>query len=398
MLGVWGCAFLFAATVGAGCKSRGILTIGRREPPPPARVRTAVARARTVARSLALSGTLTPDRQSALSPRVSGHVVEVFVERGSVVAEGEVLLRLRDVEYRASAEVAEASARQARARLGTQRDGAFDPAATADVRAVAASLRIAEDAARVARRAADLGSLSSQEAARAEREAEAARARYDTALEAARAAHYAFQSASATAAQARVALAEALVRAPFAGEVAERRAQVGEYVTPSLPVVVLMRTDPLRIELQVPQERIGYIRRGLQVEVRVDAFPDRVFPATVRYISVAAQADTRSLVVEAIVPNPDGVLRPGLFATARVITDQTDRHVVVPLDAVLQDAGTQRVFVVRGDRARERAVTVFSLGAREALLGGDVAPGERVAVSGLEQLYEGARVVPVEVR
>jgi membrane fusion protein (multidrug efflux system) len=72
------------------------------------------------------------------------------------------------------------------------------------------------------------------------------------------------------------------------------------------------------MEIQVPQERISAVHRDQAVEVRVDAYPDRVFAATVRYISAAVRADSRSLIVEALVPNADGALRPGLFATARV--------------------------------------------------------------------------------
>ncbi len=111
------------------------------------------------------------------------------------------------------------------------------------------------------------------------------------------------------------------IRAPFDGWVAEKLVAVGEQISSGMQatkVVTLVRIDPLRLSLTVPQQDIGRMRPGQTVRFRVDSFPDRVFEARVRFIAPVVANDTRSMVVEAVAPNPDGALRPGVFATAEL--------------------------------------------------------------------------------
>ena len=111
------------------------------------------------------------------------------------------------------------------------------------------------------------------------------------------------------------------IRAPFDGWVAEKLVAVGEQISSGMQatkVVTLVRIDPLRLSLTVPQQDIGRIQPGQTVRFHVDSFPDRTFEATVRFIAPVVTNDTRSMVVEAVAPNPDGALRPGLFATAEL--------------------------------------------------------------------------------
>ncbi len=168
--------------------------------------------------------------------------------------------------------------------------------------------------------------MSDADFQRASMQATAAREQYRSAVNGMRGAYAGYQQAQAVATQASRALQDSTIRAPFAGEIAERKINIGEYVTPQRAVVTLVRTDPLRMEIQIPQERIADVHRDQTVEVRVDAWHDRIFPGTVRYISASVRADSRSLIVEALVPNADGALRPGLFATARIAARDTPRR------------------------------------------------------------------------
>ena len=208
-----------------------------------------------------------------------------------------------------------------------------------------------------------------------------------------RGASLALSQARVALSQASTAVRETIVRAPFAGEIAERFADVGEYVAPQMRLVSLVKTDPLRIELPVPQERAGVVQRGQAVEIRVDAFPDRVFAGTVQYISAAVRPDTRSLTVEATVPNTGGTLRPGMYATASIDLGGTTAGVSVPATAVLRAAGVSRVFVVKDDGTIEERVisVVASEGARVTVSEG-VRAGEKLAVESLERLADGVRV------
>jgi len=202
----------------------------------------------------------------------------------------------------------------------------------------------------------------------------------------------ALQSARVALQQGQNAVRDSLVRAPFAGEIADRYIEVGEYVTPAMRVVSLVATKPLRLEVQIPQEQIGLVQRGQSVEVRVDAFPDRVFHGEVHYISAAVRQDTRGLVVEAVVPNDDGALRPGLFASARILLSGTQDVVAVPVAAVLDNAGTHRVFVIENGRVSEHVVTIADRNAETVLVRDGVPRGAHLATGTLDRLSDGQRI------
>jgi RND family efflux transporter MFP subunit len=359
----------------------------------PVRVTLAAAVARQVPDVLSATGTLVPDEQSQVTALVPGRVTAVLVERGSQVREGDPMLRLRDTDYRANAATASAAVGQARSRLGLdEANGRFDPAATAEVRAAAAQRDIAEDGLRRAEQLHTGGSMSDSEYQRTLLQATAAREQYRSALNGVRGSYFAYQQAREALATAQRSVADSVVRAPFSGEVAERTANVGEYVTAQRAVVTLVKIDPLRMEIQVPQERFAQVRPDQAVEVRVDAWPDRVFRGTLRYISAAVRADTRALVAEAVIPNAERVLRPGLFATARIALGTQRAAVTIPARAVLSEAGTNRVFVVQNGRAQARVVAVLERDGDTVTVERGVAAGERVATDNLTRLGDGVAV------
>jgi RND family efflux transporter MFP subunit len=360
----------------------------------PVPVSVAAAAPFALPRTLRVNGPLVADQQSDVTGVVPGRVVETYVERGSVVAEGDPLVRLRDVDYRLQAAAATAAVQQAEARLGvTTAGGAVRAEETAEVRAAAANDALARESLRRAEQLAETGALSQAELDRARAGATAAHEQYNAALNGMRGAALALSQARVALSQASTAVRETIVRAPFAGEIADRFADVGEYVAPQMRLVSLVKTDPLRIELPVPQERVGVVQRGQAVEIRVDAFPDRVFAGTVRYISAAVRPDTRSLTVEATVPNTDGTLRPGMYATASIDLGGTSPGVSVPAAAVLRAAGVNRVFVVKDDGTiEERVISVVSSDGMTVTVSEGVRAGEKLAVESLERLADGVRV------
>ena len=146
--------------------------------------------------------------------------------------------------------------------------------------------------------------------------------------------------------------------APFAGIVAERLVGVGDYVSPGTRVATIVRIDPVRVELTIPEHAVSVIKDGQQVRLEVDAYPGQEFSARLTHISPALRADQRALTVEAIASNPDGRLKPGLFATAAIRQRESVAALLVPATAVETTAGTSRVYVVLdGSRVEERIVT-----------------------------------------
>jgi RND family efflux transporter MFP subunit len=157
------------------------------------------------------------------------------------------------------------------------------------------------------------------------------------------------------------AVADTTIRAPFDGWVAEKLVCVGEQITSGMQatkVVTLVRIDPLRLALTVPQQNIGAIEPGQTVWFHVDSFPDMKFEAKVRFIAPIVTNDTRSMVVEAVVRNPDGMLRPGLFATAELELSKKGSEIYAPTLAVQRRGEVARVFVVRDGVAREQVVAL----------------------------------------
>ena len=359
----------------------------------PVAVRVVKTRTEQRPKALLLDGTLLADEQSEVTSVVAGQVREVLVERGSVVKKGAPLLRLRDVDYRLAAQAAEAQLAQARAQLGMQ-DGTAPPKPDdlPDVQAARAAMELAKRNAERAEELAKRGVLTEANLDETRARATEARERYASALNGARATLSSLEAAKVALHQANTAASEATVRAPFAGEIADRKVSVGEYVAPQTPLVTLVRTDPLRIELDVPQRALRAVQAGQKVEVTVDALPGRRFEGTVRYVSAALERSSRTLTVEAVIDNPERVLRPGLFASARLQTGEDETVHIVPVAAVYTHAGVSRVFAVEDGKVREQVVTVGERIGDEVVLSGGLDGDEVLAVDALDQLADGVLV------
>ncbi len=359
-------------------------------------VHVATAAARELPDTLVIDGTLLADEDSNVTSIVPGRVTAVLVERGSQVEEGAPLVRLRDVDYRLQARAANAQLEQARARLGISAgEEAPAPDETPEVRAARANADLARQTLERSEELLRRGAMSEQELEEVRTRASTADDQYQSALNGARAAVASLSSAQVALNQASSSVSETIVRAPFAGEIADRMVSVGEYVTPQAPLVTLVRTNPLRMEIQVPQQNLRDVSVGNTVNVSIDALPDERFEGTVRYVSAAVQRDTRSLTVEAVLDNEDGTLRPGMFARARIASGETRETAVIPAEAVLPLAGVERVFVVKDDVVEERVITVAERTSDEVVVREGVAPGEQVATDHIGELADGMRVAVV---
>jgi len=202
------------------------------------------------------------------------------------------------------------------------------------------------------------------------------------------------------AAQAQLGMAEramrnASVKAPFAGLVARRYVSQGEFVQPGQKLFDLVALDPIEVEFHLAERDSSRVAQGAGVEVRVAPFPDEVFHATVSVISPTIDPQTRTLRVKALLPNPNGKLRPGLFARADLGIAVRENVPAIPQEAVLQRADGAIAFRLEGERARRRVLKLggFHDGRVEVIEG--IAPGDLVVVRGQEQLADGS---PVSVR
>jgi RND family efflux transporter MFP subunit len=345
-----------------------------------------------IARFIRATGTLMAEDQAEVAAEIAGRVVATPVERGTAVAQGDVLIRLAPTETDAQVREAEANAAQIEARLGIGSSAAFDVNAVPEVQNAKASYDLAQSEFARIQSLLDQRVVSQSEFEQRRTQLEAARQQYESAKNGAAQQYQALQAARARVALAHKAVADTVVRAPFAGLVAERVATTGDYVTKGLKVAVVVRVNPLRVQLTVPEQFVSAIAVGAPVNFEVDAYPGRQFTGKIRYVSPALEANQRALTVEAVVANPDRELKPGLFATARIEQPQRTPAVLVPASAVQTTAGTSRVFIVNGDHVEERIVTVGQTVDSNVEISNGLKAGERVATTNVAQLSDGAKV------
>jgi multidrug efflux pump subunit AcrA (membrane-fusion protein) len=388
----------------------------------PVAVTTAPAVAREVPSYIQASGSLVAEETSDVAPQTSGQVVATPVGVGAFVRQGVVIARLNDRDARlrlkqaqAGVQQAIAAVRQAEARLGLRPGGKFDSSTIPEVRAASANydqavaeLRLAEANEKRYRELVETGdvALSIYDQYRTQRDtararAASARQQLESAINTARQSNQAIQSAEAgvESARSQVAIAQkavddTVIRAPYAGYISNRPIAVGEYVTPASVAATVLRTNPIKLQLQVPEADVPFISAGMGVSLEVEAHRDRKFAGQVTAVNPAIDPASRSAVVEAAVENGDNALRSGMFAVARIVRQGANKAVFVPRAAVLGDQNTQsyRVFVIQNDVAKLRVVQIGQEEGDTIQILSGVNADEVVATSNLQQLYEGARV------
>lgn len=388
----------------------------------PIAVTTAKTEARNVPAVIQTTGSLIADESSNVAPKVAGKVVNVNVNIGDFVGQGTTIAKIEDSDARrrlasaqASVKQAVASVRQAEARLGLGPQSSFNASSIPEVRSANANyeqalaeLRQAEANEKRYRDLVQSGdtAMITYEQYRTARDTARARAnvakeQLDAQINNAKQNNAAIASAQASveAAQTQVEtakqeLADTIVKAPFSGFVTDRQVAVGEYVSSANTIATIIRSNPIKIQMQVAEADVPSVIIGRGVSIQVDAYRERRFAGTVSAINPSVDPNSRSAIVEAKVENGDNSLRAGMFATARINKEGGATGVFVPRSAVYihEPTGSFRAFVIVDGVAKLR---VIQLGTEEGdsvqILSG-LNADETVATSNLDQLYEGAKV------
>jgi RND family efflux transporter MFP subunit len=369
-------------------------------------VTTAAAIKRELPRFFEATGSLAGDQQTDVAPQTSGKVVAVGVDIGSPVKRGQMLVRLDDAELKlrveqASAQLqqAKAAVRQAEEKIGLRPGQPFDPNRVAEVAAAKVALDLAEKNLRRAEKLIESGDVSRSfyDEQRARRDQ--LKEQYDVALAQARQNYAAVDvartnvaNAEAQLALARKNLSYANIPSPIDGFVSERTADLGEYVSPQQKVATIVRTNPLRIRIDIPEQAIPEVSVGQSVSITTSAWPDRNFSGRVARIAPNVSATSRTLTVEAEIENSSGVLKPGQFATVRILQERAEPAVLIPARAVVTEAGVSRVYVIKNGHAEQRLVQTGQKEGDLIEIKSGVAADEQVATSNLEQLTDGIAV------
>ena len=385
-------------------------------------ITVAKSESRMIAAVIQATGSLVADETSDIAPKVAGKISNVYVNVGQFVKMGAAIIRIDDSNSRiqlqsseAGLKQAQAAVRQAEAKLGLSANGSFDTSAIPEVRAANANYqqalaeqRLAENNEQRYKELVESGDVAMTAYEQYRLARDTARAKTNNAKELLNAAVNAakqnnqaiasakasVEAAQAQVAQARQNIADAVIKAPFAGYISSRPAAVGEFVSTSSIIATILRTNPIKAQIQVAEADVPSATLGSGVSVQVDAYKDRQFAGAVSAVDPAIDINSRSALVEALIENDGNALRAGMFVTAQIKRSGGSNGIFVPKAAVIRDPTTNnyKIFSVRDGMAH---LNVVQLGPEESdsyqvLTGIDA--DETVATSGLDQLYEGAKV------
>ena len=321
------------------------------QPPTPVEVYKAATQA--MPRRLQSIGTLTAVHQVTVSPEVSGRAIAIKFESGAVVKAGDVLVQLDDATERADLATYQAQARLATANLARQQKLAQSQFSTK----------------------ASIDDLKSQ-----------------------------LDQANAGIMKSQATIQYKVIKAPFDGMLGIRQINLGEYMGPGTPIVTLTDLDNLYIDFSLPEQDLAHLVIGQDVEIRVDAYPTRVFPAKLATIDPQVDPNMRAAKLRATVANPGHALQPGMYGKVAVVLPSQPDVVTIPETAIDYTVYGESVFVVRESKDKDKdgkpqytVEQVFATsGARDGgkvgIVKGIVA-GDVVVVGGQLKLHNGAPVI-----
>ncbi|MBL9137964.1 MAG: efflux RND transporter periplasmic adaptor subunit [Verrucomicrobiales bacterium] len=333
-----GLAALAVLVLVAGCGKSG-------GPPPDFAVEVAVTKPEVTAveDTVPAVGTIEADERVVLQPEVPGLVESIHFTEGQRVTKGEILFRLRS--RKEEAQLAQARADKDLAKANLER-----------AQTLAGSKAISQQ---------ELDQMAST-------------------LEA-RVATYELESRR---------LEERVILAPFDGVVGPRDVSVGQYVNAGMPLVTLVEDARVKIRFQIPERLFAQLKKGQRGRVRVSAYGDRGFEGVVDMVNPEVDEVTRTVAARLVVPNPEALLRPGMFARVELIVGRREDALVVPESALVPALDDFNVFAVEDGRARLRPV---KLGVRlpgKVELREGVTPTAVVVISGTQKLVDGTKVTP----
>jgi RND family efflux transporter MFP subunit len=355
-----GSLVLLLLILAAGCGQDHADATAKAKQDTPRAVRVVTAESGNLPRVVTVTGTLAAEDQVVLNTEVPGRLDELPVDLGSVVHEGEVVAVLDLTDFLLRVEEAETALAQARARLGVPLDGSGDTIQPEKTSLVRQARAVVDQARRQRERMTTLhgeGILAKAELDQVDADFRVAEARLQEAFEEVRNRQAIVAERRAAVGLAQQRLADATLRAPFDGAVRERHLSVGAYLEVGQAVVTIVRIHPLRLRLAVPERDAASLGVGQPVRLREEGTGTPAEGTVVR-LSPAVDESTRTLMVEAEIPNQDGKLRPGAFATADIVVDPHEKAVLVPASAIVTFAGVTKVITVNDGRAVERRVQV----------------------------------------
>jgi membrane fusion protein (multidrug efflux system) len=304
------------------------------------------------------TGTLVAEADVDVGAEVDAVVKKILFKEGDQVQEGQLLLELDEEKYRLRVEENGAKVRRAEADMDLA------------IKTLKRKTQLYEE-----------GVIPLQE--------------YDDALATANLARASLETAQASLALAEKEFKDTRLFSPFSGLIGAKYVEEGEYVKEGDKLFNVVKIDPIRVEFYVPEKYTPMVELGKSLGVTVEAYPKEEFIGEIYFVNPKIKTETRRFQCQARIKNPDGRLRPGFFATSKIVLAKNPEAIVIPQEALLAEEGINYCFTVEDGRAKKVSMTVgikLKEGMVEVING--IVEGTPVVVRGQHVLVEGDRVEP----
>lgn len=356
-------------------------------------VTTEPVRQEALRRAVEVVGTLAAEDEVTISSQAEGVVRRVLADLGDPIREGQPLVEIDAEKLQYNLDQQKAALARALTKYGASEPGRLPPAEdTPDARKAAAELAQARQSFDRAEELHKKQLISQESLEDAQTALRSKQASYDSALQNAKNLSADIDASDAAAKLADRQLRDTNIRAPFDGFVQKRMVSIGELVKTQMPVMTVVRVNPLKLTGEIPERLTPWVKVGAPLALQVDAFPGRTFTATMARISPSVNTQTRTFAFEAMAPNGDAVLKPGTFAHVHLETALVEQVLTVPYAAMQYRYGVYRVFAVADDKLTAHEVkTGDRVGDRMEILDG-VKLGDVIALTDVDNLSDGMKV------
>jgi membrane fusion protein (multidrug efflux system) len=318
-------------------------------------VRVATAEKKKIQPYLETTGTLKADEEVMVSSEVDGIVRQIKVDEGSPVSAGTLLVEVNEIDYMLDWKRSDAALKQAEANLAN---------AKAEYKRKDALYK----------------------------EELITKQQFDDITTKIALAEAELDRAKATLAISKEKLARTKIYSPLTGAVKEKRVSVGDYVRNGTPLLQLIKINPLKLNFTISEKDAASIKIGQEVVFNVDSYTNKQFKGRVSLLYPNVEEKTRTLQAEALVPNTNHLLKPGYFARTLIYTSAPRTVVLAPITALLYDNAVIRIFVVDGDKARERIVKIGGKYGEFIEVVEGLKEKEEIVIIGQNNLSEGVKV------
>ena len=346
------------------------------------------------------TGDIAPSAQVTIYSKVQGWVGKINVREGHLVKTGQVLATLDAREAEATVAQAEASLGAARARL-KQVKATAEETVQSQIQQTKANLELADADLKRAQELHEKNFIARQQMDEARTRYNVAKAAYDLALNSIRQrtwendialAEAQVNQARATLELNKAQLANLIILSPMNGGITKRFVDPGTMVKDTTPILTLMDLSEMKMVVNVIEKEFIHLQKGQPVKITVTAFPDRVFTGRIEIITPALELQSRTAEIQISIPNPGFVLKPGMFGRAEVLLRSNPKAVLVPIQSLVNESGTDFVYVLRENQVSRRPISKGAVRDTVVEILQGLTPGEQVVTAGHYALKDGIQV------